>query len=180
MTGQVVAQERTGDGFSHGRWCTPGAALRAGAEKLGLSGEIGTGGIAAEVNGQAANLIQSDIVQIKKACQWRGDRQAKLGKIFRVNIGLSVVKFKKEEEWEFFPVQVKVEKIWNEIGAIGQINSIGAQFLIYFGSGDLPVFIDIKRCIAGIGLGSIVLGKNGGRFCPIDMIGRNERNAEVR
>ena len=103
-----------------------------------------------------------------------------MGKIFRVNIGLPIVKFKKEEERKFFPVQVKVEKIWNEIGAICQINPISAQFLIYFGSGDLPVFIDIKRCIAGIGLGSIVLGKNGGRFCPIDMIGRNERDAEVR
>ena len=71
---KVVAQERAGDGVGHVRWCATGAALGAGTEKLGLGGEIGTGGIATKVKAQATNLIQCHIVEIKKECHGRGDR----------------------------------------------------------------------------------------------------------
>ena len=67
MARNVVAQEHAGDGVGHDRRRATGAALCAGAEKLGLSGEIGTGGIAAEVKAQTANLIESYIVEIKQA-----------------------------------------------------------------------------------------------------------------
>ena len=179
MARNVVAQEHAGDGLGHDRRRATGAALRAGAEKLGLSGEIGTGGIAAEVNGQTVNLIESHIVEIKQACQGRGDRQAKLGKIFWVNIGLAIVKLKKEEEWKFLPVEVEVEKIWHEVGAIGQINPIGTQFLVNFGSGDAPILVDIQWRIAGIGFRGVVFGKDRCCFCPVDMIGRNECDADI-
>jgi hypothetical protein len=55
------------------------------------------------VKAQTANLIESHIVEIKQARQGRADRQAKLGKIFWVNIGLAIVKLKKEEEWRVSP-----------------------------------------------------------------------------